>query len=346
MPSSFQDELNFFITPDNRVYTEVYKAGGKGKRAWVPLPMKRLADFSDFPLVFDFFSRLAENSKTYFVKDVLKDVLEYKDRFRVPITYEDACNFHTRQEFFESKYKNAGILRWNYNRHNLGLSYMIVKCLDYVELCDYGILQNTDDGMQAYIPERHYERGSREPYIEFMSGYYLKKGARRYVAEDYIRMCIEERRHVVLHYSPRRLEEEHAHFNDRGDYNYYIRHTKPFSVPKNSKFYPLRDLLPKEFEWIKKRKRLIEESMMMHHCVWSYYSHIKNDDCAIYSYDDVTGEYDVSGNGEPKRYTIEFRCRKGKYFINQIQTKYDRGGGTKLRKMLGELISGHGPDTK
>lgn len=355
--------LSFFVTPENTVYAGIPKRGNKWNKRWVPMQMKRFVQFmEDYPQTIDFFYMLAENSKEYFVKDVLNDIREYGRKFKVPITYEEARKYHSRQEFFENKYKNAGILRWNYNRHNMGLSYMVVKSLDYVDIRDYGILQNTGDHMAKYIEEGDYERGSKEPVSRFLSGYYKdrfklteeenqkkqdrteawkyydRERAYNFAARDYIQMSMEDHRPVVLRYSAHRVNEEHDRFNDRGDYRYYLHHSKPFTVPKNSQFNPLRKILPPEFEWIKTRKRLINESMMMHHCVWSYYGKIGNDYCAIYSYDDKTGEYDARGNHEPKRYTIEFLCKKGHYQINQIQTKYDRGGGKLLKEKLQQML--------
>ena len=77
----------------------------------------------------------------------------------------------------------------------------------------------------------------------------------------------------------------------------------------------------------------------MTHCVWSYYGKIGADKCAIYSYYDEEGKFDITGKGEPKRYTIEFCKRKTGYYITQIQTRFDRGGGAKLEEYLNELLN-------
>ena len=91
---------------------------------------------------------------------------------------------------------------------------------------------------------------------------------------------------------------------------------------------------------IREVKRLINESIMMHHCVWSYYDRIQNDICAIYSYMDETGEFDVSKQNTPKRYTIEFvfNPRINTYEIRQIQTAYDRYGGELLREHILSIL--------
>lgn len=55
------------------------------------------------------------------------------------------------------------------------------------------------------------------------------------------------------------------------------------SVPKNSRFKDLK--LPSEFEYITTKKRLVKETAVQHHCVWSYTNSINKDRCAIYSTD-------------------------------------------------------------
>ena len=152
-------------------------------------------------------------------------------------------------------------------------------------------------------------------------------------------MCLNNSRPVILHYSEKRLIDEHDHFMDKASYKRYYEQTRPFKVRKNSKFNTLRKTLPQEFEWIKTRKRLCEESMYMSHCVWSYYGKIGANKCAIYSYYDEEGKFDITGKGERERYTIEFCKRKTGYYITQIQTRFDRGGGAKLEEYLNELLN-------
>lgn len=95
-------------------------------------------------------------------------------------------------------------------------------------------------------------------------------------------------------------------------------------VPKNSKFNHLRELLPDNYEWIRTGNRLRTEGIEMGHCVNSYWNYINKDECAIYSF-----------SINEKRYTAEFRInKKGKYIINQIQSKYDRGCPVKVKEQV------------
>ena len=79
----------------------------------------------------------------------------------------------------------------------------------------------------------------------------------------------------------------------------------------------LRKLLPKEFEWIKTKKRLLKESEIQHHCVWTYGGKINADKSAIYSFVYAP---------ENKRYTIEFVYgNNGEYKIWQMQSCCNKG---------------------
>ena len=72
---------------------------------------------------------------------------------------------------------------------------------------------------------------------------------------DYVRMCIHSKRKVCLRIdSLNQLQNIHD-FTNR---NSNIENTRKVEVPKDSVFNELRKLLPKEYEWIKTRKRLME----------------------------------------------------------------------------------------
>lgn len=153
---------------------------------------------------------------------------------------------------------------------------------------------------------------------------------------DYVRMCKQTKNKVRLDiYTSRQLFKLH----DKITHNptNYRKETGDVKVPDNSKFNPLREILPAEFEWITTRKRLILETELQHHCVWSYASDITKDKCAIYSFTDINAEH--SENAEPKRYTVEFRIRNGTFYVNQVQGKYDRVNSKKMFTYIQKLIS-------
>ena len=71
------------------------------------------------------------------------------------------------------------------------------------------------------------------------------------------------------------MVEEHDKLSNR------LREQKTpvIKIPKDSRFKKLK--LPKEFEEIKTKKRIIEESRIQHHCVWSYADKINHDECDL-----------------------------------------------------------------
>lgn len=336
-------ELDLFISQDNQVFYKYEHRSKPGKISWFPLSMKMLTPFLEFKTVIQFFDAISTATGNMFLKDVIKDMIECGDDFISPISYADTVKYHNKAEYFAGTYKNAGIIKWNYNKHNINLSYLVLRSLDKVAVEDYGILQNTSDIMLKYINKKQRGRNKLpDTIIEFLSGFYIEKGVEATdYAEDYVRMCFETHKDVVLHYSVKRMIDEHDHFMDNRTRKSYNERVKPFKIPKDSKFKKLRDVLPKDFEWIKTKKRLIDESIMMHHCVWSYYDKIGRDACAIYSFLDKEGMFDCKGRGEVKRYTIEFLYdkRSNNYRINQIQAKYDRFGGDLIKPYIQKLLN-------
>lgn len=102
-------------------------------------------------------------------------------------------------------------------------------------------------------------------------------------------------------------------------------------IPKNSKFIGLKKYLPKDFEKITSKKRIIKEGAQMHHCVASYAEKINQDACAIYS---------VLHNN--KRYTLEFRkskCTKSGYILNQIRGVCNTSAPKEFVDYIEELIT-------
>lgn len=138
--------------------------------------------------------------------------------------------------------------------------------------------------------------------------------------DDYVRMCLITGNKVRLDvYSIRQMYNLHKRIAAAP--NNYRQMTETVNVPKNSVFNRLREILPPEFEWIRTRKRLILETELQHHCVWSYAGKITKDKCAIYSYTDADARHCT--DGKPKRYTVEFGCRDGEYHVVQVQGKCD-----------------------
>lgn len=154
---------------------------------------------------------------------------------------------------------------------------------------------------------------------------------------DYIRMCFTKKNNKVkLNIkSAKEIQNKHDGLNKATD---ITKQTGDIKIPKNSIFTELNSILPKDFEWIKTRKRLILEAKIQRHCVWSYYDLINSDKCAIYSYIDKDGN--KSYDNIPKRYTIEFRydSKAKKYYVNQTQGRFDKINSSKMTEYINGLL--------
>lgn len=97
-------------------------------------------------------------------------------------------------------------------------------------------------------------------------------------------------------------------------------------MPKNSKFKNVN--LPENFEHIKTKKRLILESQIQRHCVATYTYLINEDKCSIYStiYKD-------------KRYTIEIRKSRNKYYIAHIKGMFNSDAPTELIELINSKLN-------
>lgn len=153
--------------------------------------------------------------------------------------------------------------------------------------------------------------------------------------DDYISMCRQAKIKIRLDIcSVKQLDRLHERIGSYGaDYREI---TKDVVVPDKSKFLPLREILPEEFEWITTRKRLILETELQNHCVWSYAEKITDDVCAIYSFTDKRAEY--GKDGKPKRYTIEFRIKNGVYYVEQVQGKNNKVNADGMREYIQSLL--------
>lgn len=159
---------------------------------------------------------------------------------------------------------------------------------------------------------------------------------------DYVNMCIYSNKRV----KPKvdlSISNIHTLIEKHNDVSWLLHKnsTKPVKILKNSVFNGLRKILPKEFEWIKNRKRLILETELQHHCVWSYADKISSDMCAIYSYVDKDGSKSLCNDGKPKRYTIEFNFNKrnGTYYVEQVQGKYDAVNSFGMQHYIDKILN-------
>lgn len=263
-----------------------------------------------------FFQRI-KDAKGY----VWKDIMAYsvRDYDLLPaFTCNEITAGHTLNEVMNAHYKNAGFIDWS--RCDLRLGYLIMQALPLVNEKSRNFLlankyMSFEEFMKTYCV--HAERIYVDPEIK-------RAESRRYVVKRFLSEIIQKRigtdRDAVIYdyvYMSEMLHRKisimftsEKKVNDAHDdlaKELTAKNTPRVKVPKNSKFNRLAKLLPDDMEWIKSKKRLVQEGNEMHNCVASYANEINKDSCAIYSF--------VYNN---KRYTIEFIVYKNRYSIKQL----------------------------
>lgn len=354
-------ETQYYITPDGKIFTV--------KKNMYPLPAKEMYQIcAKNTFISKIFRLLVETDKEqhYLYKDF------YKDCFincLIPIAYSDIRNYNNKKQFIKERYKTAENMKVNWNKLNLNLSYMIISSYKSVadgksknillEQKDESLLENISKSLNIRTKVNIFLRNIIITKIALKDSTNilkneLSKKTQEYLEEevlflqrqknesglaitlnDYIEMARQEKRKIRLDiYSELQLYNLH----DRIQSHDYKNLTSPVKIPKDTKFKELRKILPEKFEWIKTRSRLILETEIQQHCVWSYADKISKDRCAIYSFVDTTGEY--TDDGKPSRYTIEFARRNKKYVVVQMQKRFDRGGSTILENYINSILEG------
>ncbi len=319
--SRIQGQLKLYVMKD----MVLMKAGYKTEKN-VPVTMKRLAQFYEerdddaFRNFLEVLAAWAEQRGIYIFKDALPYIK--KGLFLPPIGLHEMLKEATLADALKSKYK--GIKNWK--RNDINLLYATIKSADYVNAKSKQKLLNYDDpgilqraGIRSKDSFKVTKKNFRENGVmKLLYQWYLERLSAEDegvdIIYDYILMCLQMKEPVNLGFiSVKKIKEAHDRVLEKN----YHRIVPVVKVPKKSRFDKLRTLLPAEFERITSRKRLIKESMMQHHCVWSYADLLNDDKSAIYSF---------IFEPEQKRYTVEFK-RKGnreKYYIAQIQCVWNR----------------------
>lgn len=333
------------ITPDLKLFQKNEKTG-----KLYPLAINNLNNYSHNPFFVSFINDFLSFNKneTGFTKDIIREGL--KNKFVLPVSFNEIFEYHNKQEFFLSKYKIAKDLKINFNKLSFNLGYLIIKAYPYVDEKSKGILQNLKN---ENLCENIYPSKIKEKVRDFLFNYYKNKFAHnlrfeeyQHEVSDYIYMAMNTKQKVSLTFnSIKKIIDAHDEI--------LLTHIKPdktlINIPKNSVFNELRKQLPSSFEWIKTRKRLIAEGKLCHHCVASsgYNKKINEDKSAIYSFVDKTGEY-TTNEKKNQRYTIEFgyKPKNKKYFIKQIQGRCNRAETDKMYSYVNDLLENHKNQSK
>lgn len=256
---------------------------------------------------------------------------EYKNKLIcLPIRINDIWEYRTKYDLLNGYCKNYRIPK-NINKYPIQLTYLLTKCQKYVKENEYQKLVKT---IINYDYKLEFINNHREQLKSCLYLYYKinienerKKELdenEEYLVEDYIDMKLRYDNDKIFNLnikSIKRIESEH----DRLTIKLRNKKTPIIKIPKDSKFKNLK--LPIEFERIKTRKRLITESVINNNCVWSYAEKINKDKSAIYSviYDN-------------KRYTLEIKERRKKYYLAQISGYGNSSAPVELIEKIKNII--------
>lgn len=331
----FPEEYTVVIYHDKFYYTHKTSRSNEKRRLY-PLSMKKLSQHIEIHHIFkEYLKFLSKEKNNLFLNDIVNTNW---DQWIIPVGFDDLIMYHNWNEFFYSRYKTAGMIKMNFNKHNPMWSYLIIKAFNYVDEKSKGILQQSkeaDFGFNRIRFNTANKKFTKEAVLLFLTSYYalklnIKDKNSKLIIKDYLNMCMAVKKKINLSYkSFKRLQKEH----DILMRDFYMRHTSNIQIPKNTKFKKLRKILPEdEFEWIKSKKRLIQETLIQDHCVWSYADLINSDKCAIYSF---------IYKDDNKRYTIEFRENKSKFYIVQVQGHSNKLHTEEQRKYIQNILYKH-----
>ncbi len=368
-----KDTLSLFIPEDGHIYIKNTKTN-----KYYPLPIKQLIKLKEYKYNDEFirFINLYVDyliSKNPFIKDAINDC---KDNCLIPLSVNECIMYHNRAELIKAKYKTASNINIDWNKRNLNLSYLYIKSLPYVDDKGKEILKQIKDIDFSMINSRHNYKDKVKDFLSYiiykniqdnlnkdtekeinselsilpdiiegekesLIRYEEELDEAKYLIYDYVNMLMfntarKNREKIKLNIkSINEIRNKHDNITTCTNIN---KKTHSVKIKKDSVFNELRNILPNTFEWIKTRKRLILETKIQHHCVWSYADKITNDKCAIYSYVDKDGSKSI--DGIPKRYTIEFGFNKNtcQYYVLQTQGRYDSVNASNMEKYINEIL--------
>lgn len=288
-----------------------------GHRFFVPLTLKNLSNLKDNyfinEIINNYFDYNIENLNHTFLKDI-KSEYNKDTKSALPLALNDIQTYHSKKEMFINEYKRASQINVNYNKRTLNNSYYLIKISNYVDeksfkqlmnMKDFSFFEDNQKNMQRNFCIQFYKHkfniSNLDEDIDDIDNLTI-------TISDYITLVRELKLKVNLTLTEKSIVKEHDYLVR----NFQNKQCKKTTVPKDSKFNVVDKFLPKEFERITTKKRLILEGTIQHHCVSIYSELINKDKCAIYSY-----------ILKDERVTIEIRKRRNKFYVRQAMKKFN-----------------------
>lgn len=295
-----------------------------------------LKDIKDNKILLEFvkiYLNYLYNNKIYFAKDILI-ALEQSSMY-LPVPLSELLTYKNWAHFFNEKYQGKNILKkYNFNKHNPNYNYILLKSCKNLTNDGINCLQQSKE-LPLNDIERIFKETDNTGKIKTFLYYVISRHFKEPIDDDCgivdsIYMAFYLKQKIPLN----RLKTNSSvrKYHDKLTYDFLMKKMKSknytLKIKEDSKFNDLRKILPSEFEWIKNKKRLIQETVIQHHCVATYNELINKDICAIYS---------TIYKG--KRYTMEFRKEKKKFYLHQVQGKYNVENTAEIRKYVESILA-------
>ena len=217
----------------------------------------------------------------------------------IPATFREIKKFYTPDRLMRSLTQSR--LKIDFNKRSLNYSYYIASLAMQIMERDWGLLLEPDEEMVlSWISLQDLYHCPQVGH--FIEKYYERKWGvspeLRDSAFDYAEACLVTGDKMSLRISSLDRLQEISGFKQTD-----------FLIPANSHFLPLKKSLPSGFEWITSRQRLFEEGQKQNNCVFTFQNHIREDRCAI-----------ISWEMKEQHYTIEVRANTdGSFRIAQMK---------------------------
>lgn len=281
----------------------------RGESFLANLRLKDMVDINkelDKMLDFIFLPYLKDLSKeNIFIKDILKDYIENKNRLYVPIDFRLLKDAKNKKHLLELKMSSSNRKTYRlfnrFNKISLNSSYSLIQCEPYIKEKDISKISTFeyDDFIESESMR----------VISFLKEYIITNNDEVNISElrDYLKMlkCFKNKEFFNFNViNINSLMKEHDRLSDKYS---EVRYKKvKLNIKKDNIFLKLK--IPKDIIRLKTKKDFYIEGKRQKHCVFTYIPKVNRGDAMIYT--------TIKDN---KKYTIEIGKGKNGFIVNQIR---------------------------
>lgn len=202
-------------------------------------------------------------------------------------------------------------LNVNFNKRELNYSIVIAAISRDIIVSDWGILCNYPE--DEIMRDQDFRMAYSLVTTFFLISFYKKRFGNEFVFENWDRVKRYRGKVSLRIPSVESFIEYVEGIPQIGRITMSLRYMMSPDIPDeltgdSSVFKKLKDELPQNFEWITSLKRLQAEGMEQHNCVYTYWSTVRVDRCAIFHWEGAA------------RYTIEVQVNEeGYFYVEQMK---------------------------